>query len=250
MGIDSMSVCCPTCGAPAPAPIQPPRNSVQLKPGARPLSSLMRDANQPLGLTATRECDAHTAMARGLAEYLGQQTIEFGGRKLQLMTYTTWAEPEDTVRYPAAAIGATTGRYDRSFTPDIQTTIDRDIRLLAYSEFTQDLNVEVWATDPRERSYLCAMVEESLNPVDWMYGMRLLLPFYHNTVATYEMLSSQYIDSAEDAMAKYRRAQFTVRANMTTYRLLRFPDAIPRVQLQVVDSVGVDDNAFSVVVTT
>jgi len=189
-------------------------------------------------------------MARGLSEYLGQQTIEVGGRKLQLKAYTTWAEPEDVVTYPAIAIAAEAGIYDRSFTPSYESTIERDVRLMAFAEFQQNLIVDLWATDPRERSYLCAMVEESLNPVDWMYGMRLMLPFYHNTVATYEMLSSQYFDSSDDAMAKYRRAQFTVRANMTTYRLLRFPDTVTRFELEVDSGMGLDDNAFSVVVTT
>ncbi len=226
-----MSVCCPTCGAPAPSPIQPPRNSVQLKPGARPVSSLVSEPDYDLKLTAYRETDAHTAMARGLAEYLGQQVIEVGGRKLQLTTFTTWAEPEDTIRYPAAAIVAESGVYDRSFTPTYIETIREKERLIAYSEFAQDLMVEVWATDPKERSYLTAMVEEALNPVDWMYGMRLLLPFYHNTVATYELMSSQFLDSSEDALAKYRRVQFTVRGNMTVYRMLSFPDA--QVQLDV-----------------
>lgn len=243
-----MSICCPTCGAPAPNPIQPPRNSIPLKPGPRPLSSLMQNPNEPLTLTSVRECDAHTALARGLAEYLGQQTVDINGRKLQLTTYTTWAEPEDTVRYPAAAVGATTGTYDRSFTPDFQTTIAGDARLFAYSEFNQDLQIDLWATDPKERSYLMAMIEEALNPVDWMYGVRLRLPFYHGTTATYELLNSQYTDSSDEALAKYRRAMITVRANMTVYRMLRFPDATPRSVVQVT-SAEVDDNAASVVLT-
>lgn len=244
-----MSVCCPTCGAPAPSPTQPPRNSVQLKPGARSVSSLVQVPNEPLRLTSTRECDAHTAMARGLAEYLGQQVIEIGGRKLQLTTYTTWAEPEDAVRYPAAAVGASVGTYDRGFTPDFQVTLAGDARLFAYSEFNQELQIDLWATDPKERSYLMALIEESLNPVDWMYGMRLRLPFYHNTTATYELLTSQYNDSSDEAMAKYRRALITVRSNMTVYRMLKFPDATPRADLQFT-SAEVDDNAASVVLTT
>lgn len=230
-----MGVCCPTCGAPAPSPIQPPRNSVQLKPGARPISSLVSEPEYDVKLTAYRETDAHTAMARGLAEYLGQQVIEIGGRRLQLTAFTTWAEPEDAVRYPAAAIGADVGIYSRGFTPSYEKTIEGDVRLLAVSELEQNLQIDLWATDPKERSFLCTMIEEALNPVDWMYGMRLLLPFYHNAVAVYEMLSSQYLDSSDDAMAKYRRAQFTVRATMTTYRLLNFPDAHPRLVVESED---------------
>ena len=230
-----MSVCCPTCGAPAPSPIQPPRNSIQLKPGARPISSLVQDPEYSVKLTAYRETDAHTAMARGLAEYLGQQVVEIGGRKLQLTTFTTWAEPEDVVRYPAAAIGAESGEYSRGFTPSYESTIDHDIRLMAVSEFEQNLQIDLWTTDPKERSYLCTMIEEALNPVDWMYGMRLILPFYHNAVAVYELRSSQYFDSSDDAMAKYRRALFNVRATMTTYRLLNFPDAAPRAQVETLE---------------
>lgn len=228
-----MSVCCPTCGAPAPAPTQPPRNSVQLKPGPRTPTTLVTTPDTPIQLTAYRETDVHTAMARGLAEYLAQQTIEIGGRKLQLTTYTTWAEPENQVSYPAAVVGAEAGSYDRGFTPSLAAQLTKTSSLVAFTEFTQDLNLEVWATDPKERSYLTAMVEEALNPVDWMYGMRLILPFYHGTSATYELLSSQYVDSSDDAMAKYRRAQFTIKGNVTAYRLLNFPETNARLVLDV-----------------
>ena len=230
-----MGVCCPTCGAPAPNPIQPPRNSIPLKPGPRPLAHAVIDPEYDLNLTAYRETDAHTALAKGLAEYLGQQSVDINGRKLQLTTYTTWAEPEDTVRYPAAAIGADMGTYSRGFTPSYEKTTSGETRLLAVSEFEQNLQIDLWATDPKERSYLCTMIEEALNPVEWMYGMRLILPFYHNAVGVYEMMSSQYFDTSDDAMAKYRRALFTVRATLTTYRLLNFPDATPRVQVEAME---------------
>jgi len=104
---------------------------------------------------------------------------------------------------------------------------------MAYSEFSQELQIDLWATDPKERSYLMAMIEEALNPVDWMYGMRLVLPFYHNATATYELLTSQYVDSSDAAMAKYRRASIGVRANMTVYRMLTVPDTTLRLQLEV-----------------
>lgn len=222
-----MAVCCPTCGAPAPAPIQAGRNSVALKPPVRPLSTLMREPSYRVDLTGYRETDVHTAMARGLAEYLSQQTIDIGGRKLSLTTYTTWAEPENQVSYPAVAVGAGPGSYDRNLTPTMGPTITGQQRLISVTEFSQELTVDLWATDPKERLYLVAMIEEALNPVDWMYGFRLQLPFYHNATAVYELLNSQYQDSSDDAMAKYRRAMFTVRGTTTAYRLLNFPDAKP-----------------------
>lgn len=233
----SSGSCCPSCGAPAPNPIQGPRNSVALKPGARPLSSLVADPNYRPQLTAVRETDVHTAMARGLAEYLGQQAIEVGGRQIRLTTFSSWAEPEQNVSYPAAGVGAGAGKYDRSFTPNVLGTITNDVRIFAYSEFAQELTVEVWATDPKERAYAVAMIEEALNPVDWMYGMRLLLPFYHGATATYELLNSQYTDSAEDAARKYRKATFTITGSIQALRVLSLPTSKPRLRL---DGVGPD----------
>jgi len=230
----SSASCCLSCGAPAPNPIQGPRSTVPLKPGARPLTSLVRDPNFKPSLTAYRETDVHTAMARGLAEYLSQQSIDIGGRLLRLTTFSTWAEPEQNVSYPALGVGAGAGNYDRGFTPKLVGTIANEARIFGYSEFTQSLNLELWATDPKERAYLVAMVEEALNPVDWMYGCRLVLPFYHSTTATYELVSSQYQDSSDDAMKKYRKATFEVSANIQTLRLLTLPKAQPRARLDVV----------------
>lgn len=230
-----MASCCPSCGAPAPNPIQGPRNSVALKPGARPLSSLVSDPNFRPVLTAFRETDVHTAMARGLAEYLSQQKIEIGGRLLRVTAFSTWAEPEQNVSYPAVGVGAGLGKYDRSFTPNFIQSVGGDVRLFAYSEFSQELTVELWATDPKERSYLVAMIEESLNPVDWMYGMRLLLPFYHGATATYELTNSQYSDSSDDAVKKYRKATFTLTGNIEALRALSLPLSQPRARVDVVD---------------
>lgn len=229
--------CCPSCGAPAPNPVQGPRNTVPVKPGARPLTTLVRDPNFRSALTAVRDTDVHTAMSRGLAEYLSQQVIEVGGRRLQLTTFSTWAEPEQNVSYPAAGVSAGAGKYDRSFTPKLAGTIDDDTRIFGYSEFTQELTIDLWATDPKERLYLVAMVEEALNPVDWMYGCRLHLPFYHGATASYELVSSQYVDSAEEAVRKYRRATFNITAHVQALRLLTLPTAKPRLRM---DGVGPD----------
>ncbi len=232
-----MSACCPSCGAPAPNPIQGPLNSVQTGPAARVPSTLVRVPDYEPELTPFRECDLHTAMARGLAEYLGQQFIDVGGRPLRLTTYTTWAEPEQQAVYPAAVVGASEGKYERGFTPYVLKKFASSkpfkTTLMAFGEFSQTLNVEVWCTDPRERAYVTALVEESLNPVDWMYGFRLTLPFYHGVTATYELTSSRFEDTADDSMKRWRRVVFTITGNISALRLLAFPESEPRAALDV-----------------
>lgn len=226
--------CCPTCGGLAPPPIQGAPNTVPQRTGPRPPTTLVRDPNYRPTLTPYRETDVHTALARGLAEYLSQQVIEAGGRRFNLVTFSTWAEPEQNVSYPAAGVGAGVGKYDRSFTPSVAASFD-DARLMTFSEFEQDLSLELWATDPKERAFLVAMIEETLNPVDWMYGLRLVLPFYHGTTATYELLSSQYTDTPDDAMNRYRKAMFTIRGTVSALRLLKFPNARPSARISVFD---------------
>jgi hypothetical protein len=233
-----MSACCPSCGAAAPNPIQGPNNTFKGGPGVRPPAALVRISDYTPTLTPWRECDLHTAMSRGLAEYLGQQTVEIAGRRLQLKTYTTWAEPEEQAVYPAAAITAERGEYERGFTPYVVETFDRKdagLRptLMSFGEFKQTLNVEVWATDPKERAYLTAMVEEALNPLDWMYGFRLVLPFYHGVTATYELTGSRFEDSQDDSMKRWRRVTFNLTGNISALRMLAFPDSAPRLALDV-----------------
>lgn len=232
-----MSGCCPTCGGFAPNPTQGPNNTVRLLPGPAGQTTLMRSPTDGLTLSPFRDCDLHTAMARGLAEYIAQQTIEIGGRKLRLRTFTTWAEPEANVTFPAAGISAGVGRYDKGFTPNTLESWPNDGTLMQFSEFSQELTMEVWATDPQERAYLAAMVEEAMNPVDWMQGTRLILPFYHGITATYEMTTSQFQDSADDSMKRWRRINYSITGSIAACRMLWFPKAEPRLRL---DGVGPD----------
>lgn len=230
-----MSACCPTCGAPAPPPVQPPRNTAPVpRPGARPAAFAVLDPNFKPELSLRRECDVSTALARGLAEYLGQQSIEIGGRKLIANTYSTWAEPEQNAALPAIGVAPAAGQYERSISPiTLIERVDRDLRLVAFTEFEQEMQVELWASDPKERAYLSAMIEEALNPTDWMYGVRLVLPFYHGTTATFELKGCQYLDNADDSVNRYRKALFTVEATITVYRLLSLPDSRPVLRLDV-----------------
>lgn len=230
-----MSACCPTCGAPAPPPVQAPRNSAPVgRPGPRTSTIAVLEPDFRPQLTMRRECDVSTALARGLAEYLGQQSIEVGGRRLSVSAYSTWAEPEQNAALPAIGVAPSSGTYERSISPlTLIEQVDHDLRLVAFTEFEQQLNVELWASDPKERAYLGAMIEEALNPVDWMYGLRLVLPYYHGTTATYELKSCQYLDNSDDSVNRYRKALYVVEATITVYRLLSIPDAQPVLRLDV-----------------
>lgn len=189
-----------------------------------PGTTLVTQAGFTPTYTANRETDARTALTRGLAEYISTLRIETtDGRFVKFVqVYNTWAEPEDITYYPSAAVYASDpGNYDPSkFTPGGLVNISGDTYLSSTSEIVFDMNIEIWATDPIERNALVAMLEDGLNPVDFMYGAKLILPHYFGEIAEIEMLSQAYVDTSEDAKRRYRKAVVVVRGRMPVTRLM------------------------------
>ena len=180
------------------------------------------EPDDPERLTFLRTTDPRTALARGLKEYLEDVELVWeGGRLVSFASAEyAWAEPEVPEIYPAAVLlGAAPAEYDGGdFTPRNMRVADETQRYLrAVSELAQDFELQIWATDPEERMALTAMVEDALNPTDWMFGLRLRLPFYFGAHATYEPQSVHYDDAEDDAQRRWRRAVISVRANVPQY---------------------------------
>lgn len=208
---------------------------------------LITAAGQPIAYTANQETDARTALARGLSEYLEQLIFHapVGGRELRFdKVLDTWAEPEDEAKFPRAIVGASgVGVYDASkFTPGPPTSRARlaapDGRyLMSACAFVQDLTLEVWTNDPSARRLIVAGLESAFNPVDWMYGFQLELPFYFNERAVYALKDMAYLDSEQDAMRRYRKAVFTISGEVPVVNVFSYPLMKPRFHL---DEIGPD----------
>lgn len=191
--------------------------------------------------TANQETDARGALTRGLAEYVAGLSRTMPGGRTVAFRYVLpeWAEPETGPDYPSASVTSVEeGKYDASsFTPRILLDArlsPPDARyLVKASEFMLTMKLDIWCTDPAERMALVAAVEGAMCPTDWMYGARLELPHYFNARATYELLSMSYVDTAEDALRRYRRALVTIAGCVPVMRLVSLPTLKPRVEVQV-----------------
>lgn len=193
-------------------------------------------------LTLNRETDARTAVTRGLAEYLrGLSITAEGGRLCRFVeVFENWAEPEEVAKYPSAVIYATEGgTYDAStLTPKTLEVPGTTQYIREISELMQPLMLEVWSTDPMERMALVAMLEDALDPHEYMTGLRLALPHYHNQRATFEKMNMTYDDSIELAQRRWRRAIFSLNANVTQLRVVgTIPKLNARLDLQVAEGV-------------
>lgn len=195
----------------------------------------------PQVLTNLRETDVQTALTRGLAEYLQDLVIVMqGGREFRFArVFDKYPDAEDSAEYPAAIVySGQAGTYDASqFTP---RTFDvaSGITVRAISEFSIGLTVEVWANDTDERIAFAALMEDALNPVDWMYGLRLELPHYYGTRATYELTGITYLDSPEDLQRRWVKAAFAIQANVTQYKSLH--KSSPRLSPRIGTSIDTD----------
>jgi len=200
--------------------LPPPISAPDVELVARPI--LKADDLQYLSFNRERDC--RTSLALGLSQYLSQLSIPWaGGRNLHFRkVLTSWAEPEEPSELPSATLVAVQDAvYEASqFTPTVEKVADGTGRYLRFvAEMQQSFTLVIWATDPREREGLTAMVEDALEPTDFMTGLRLELPYYFNVRATYEKISMAYADSEHDAHRRWRRTVMTISANI--------PQAVP-----------------------
>lgn len=189
-----------------------------------PISCLITNRRQKQVLTSVRETDARTALKRGLAEYL--KTLRFtalGGREVKFeRVYDVWPDHEAKAVYPSAVVYSVgDGTYDASsFTPTVSTrcATNDGFFLSKYAEYAVDLRVEYWSNDPEERIALTMMLEDALNPVDWMGGAKIELPHYHSQFSIYELKSNNFPDSEATVLSRNRKAYFTVAGQVSAVR--------------------------------
>ncbi len=202
---------------------------------------LILRADDPQMLTERVEGDVRTCVARGLRDYLaGLSILGLPGRTFQLKyVILQWAEAETEAKYPSAAVTTGSVTYDDSrLTPATQRTkLAEGLWAGFTAEATLDLRVTVFATELSDRSALAKMMEDGLNPTDWMYGLRLALPYYHGVFAEYSLESADFEDNAQDAQTRMRRSVFTIQARAPVVRMYSRTEALPpRFSLTVTDS--------------
>lgn len=200
--------------------------------------------------TGVRECDVVTAVKRGLREYLEQVYLDVLGNRVQFARVTeVWGDTDEVAVYPGLAIMARDEvEYDAaSFTPSLDTTPvtalptdphDQLTYLVKYAEASIPLVIELHTTSPEERVSCSMLLEDALNPVDWMYGFRLQLPHYFNQIAVFEPVRVQQTDSEDNARRRWRPGSVFLTAHASVVRTRSLPGL--RVQASIETTDGSD----------
>lgn len=233
------------CDPPPPPPEELPSPPVLVPdPGATTLITFRDGVVAPP--TRRRDCDAVTAVKRGLKEYLQQVFIDVAGERVRfLQVFDAWAESDEIALYPSAAV-MTRGEatFDASgFTPkvigvpvpDATAKAGSQTYLVKYSEAVVPLVIEVHTSSPVERANCAMLLEDALNPVEWMYGFQLVLPHYFNQRVVYEPMTTQFNDTEDSARRRWRPGTIFLQAQISVVRPRQLPGFDPKALVTTLD---------------
>lgn len=205
----------------------------------RPRATLVSRQYPQEKLCAVQLTDARTAMSRALGEYIAQLQITAPeGRTLAFEHVTdVWAEPETSAVFPSAAVFPQGElEYDPGDMSPRNLEIEPNVVLRQWAFAKVQLQAQVWTNDPEERVQLAQLLENAFNPVDWCAGFTLTIPYYFNARAQYLLRSSMYEDDSESAQRRWRRATFTLDAEIPALVSIgRIPHLAPTASVKVAE---------------
>jgi len=186
-------------------------------------------------LTPVRLVDARTAILRGAAEYLKKLSIQFHGTEVRFVkTFYAWAEPEVDAEFPSAyAWAESPGTYDASQLIPTSTSlmkVGNELYLAKVGELVQDFKIDAFVIDTAQAEAITMMLEDGVNPVTWMYGWRLALPFYHGAYAEYAANSILFEDGDDAVEIRLRHVHIECTGRVPVYRMLQNPDGSVRIK--------------------
>jgi hypothetical protein len=155
-----------------------------------------------------------------------------------------WAESDDTMLLPSAVVQARDEAvYEAAgFTPRIfdaplpgLSASGLSSYLVKYSELMVPLVIEIHTSSPEERSQVSMMLEDVLNPVEWMYGFKLDLPHYFNQRVVYEPVKTQQLDSEDNARRRWRPGTIFLTGQISLVRVRSLPKFTPQLVVDVKD---------------
>lgn len=213
------------------------------------ITTLVTKSNFTPEYTANVECDVRTAVTRAVAEYLATVSMPMKGAEVRFKTtHHTWAENEEVAVHPAAIVTSNdpADYDDQSMTPQLIALGEDDngnlLHLNNPCEFVQNIVVEAVVQSTAARRNISMLLERAFNPVEWMYGLRLVMPHYHGAVVELAALSSAYMDNEEDAKRRLHRLVVVLGARaplLVPFRAM--PRMKPRAVLEFTEGRPADD---------
>lgn len=206
--------------------------------------ALITAEDQRQTLTEVCTVDAHTALVRGLADYVRSLGHDFNGATYKFETIAEdWPDQEEDALYPSACVSESDQGGEYALEPISPSSEGFEIEhahveLIVVGGLKLAVRIETITTSREERIGVMKLLEDAANPVRWMGGFRLALPIYHGVHATYDLRALQYQDGPDDTARGYRRVVAVYEASLPVIRA--FP-MVPPIRLGAASTVdGLD----------
>lgn len=153
-------------------------------------------------------------------------------------------QPDDAeqLRFPCAVFVPQRGLYVSGIGGGDVDDATRDVWapdsvVLGLGEYTESVAIELWASKKAERRALIAGLETAMQTAESTQMLRLRLPGYFNTTATFALSDQERIDEP-DAVRNRRRARLYVTLSVPVLRLVHVVTLRP----YLVDQGDLDDD--------
>lgn len=189
---------------------------VQVKDSGRILGGLTDDVHT--GAPPLRPCDVEgrTAALDALFAYLTEITFYRSAgagnpptpfRLDRTQCHIEWPENVDDLHFPSIGVASGESSMDPIGLAPVIDDSSVDVfgvgtALWRLWDYREVLVLEVWASSRAERRALVDGLQQALSPSDNVSNLRLILPRYYNTRATYTL---EGVQRADEMAAKNRR---------------------------------------------
>ena len=129
--------------------------------------------------------------------------------------HVEWPENEVELRGVALAfLSRGEGRYEANgLTTNVdESYADQSLILQIMSSYSEDFVVEIWAETKALRRAVIRGLESALSPLEYMAGIRFVMPDYYGQLACFSLQSKEYVDD-EAGTDMRRKARMVVNLN-------------------------------------
>jgi hypothetical protein len=191
--------------------------------------------------------DGRTAALRILRRYFSELVFyRPGGRDLEGRQkdpiafqvpdrdiHVEWPDDEPNLRSPSIVfLSQQAADYDAiGMTSRVDETWPDKTHLLTWmSEYDEDFAIEIWAETKQQRRALILGIEQALSPLEYMAGIRFVMPEYYGQLCCFSLQSREVIDD-EQATVLRRKARMIVKLRFNVCAL--YPATIMRPDVKI-----------------
>ena len=153
---------------------------------------------------------------------VGGPAIPFRIQKARV--HTDWPDGVEDMKFPSIVFVPKPGSYVRGLgggnvMDDTQNIYAPKTVVLSMGEYTEQITVEAWSSKKSERRAITAAIETAMMMNETTMALRLRLPDYFDSTATFSLEEQERVDD-QDVARNRRRCRYPIQLTVPVLRLV------------------------------